>query len=47
LGWLGTAAWMRFGWTGVCLVGGGLSLAALIVLGVGSARLARAEALQG
>jgi predicted MFS family arabinose efflux permease len=45
--WLGTAAWSRFGWTGVCLVGGGLSLAALIALGVGSARLSRAGAPRG
>jgi predicted MFS family arabinose efflux permease len=30
--WLGTAAWVRFGWTGVCLVGGGMALAALLVL---------------
>ncbi len=42
--WLGTAAWVRFGWTGVCLVGAGLSLVALIALGVGSARIARASA---
>jgi predicted MFS family arabinose efflux permease len=42
--WLGTAAWARFGWLGVCLVGGSLSLAALIALGVGSARIARASA---
>ncbi|WP_224363417.1 MFS transporter [Hyalangium versicolor] len=42
--WLGTAAWMRFGWAGVCLVGGGMALAGLIVLGLGSARIARAAA---
>ena len=40
--WLGTAAWVRFGWTGVCGVGGGLSLVGLVVLGVGWARLERA-----
>lgn len=36
--WLGTSAWVRFGWTGVCLVGGGLALLALGVLGLGSSR---------
>jgi hypothetical protein len=44
--WLGTAAWVRFGWLGVCLVGGGLALAALIVLGVGTSRTPRAGAPQ-
>ncbi|MFL5350820.1 MAG: MFS transporter [Hyalangium sp.] len=42
--WLGTAAWARFGWMGVCAVGAGLSLVALISLGVGSARIARTGA---
>jgi predicted MFS family arabinose efflux permease len=36
--WLGTSAWVRFGWTGVCLVGGGLALLALGVLGWGTSR---------
>ncbi|KFE68058.1 Major facilitator superfamily (MFS_1) transporter [Hyalangium minutum] len=39
--WLGTSAWVRFGWTGVCLVGGGFALVALGVLGGGTARAAR------
>lgn len=42
--WLGTSAWVRFGWAGVCGVGAGLSLVGLVVLGVGSARLERAAA---
>ena len=29
---LGSAAWQRFGWTGVCVVGGGLGIAGLAVL---------------
>ena len=45
--WLGTAAWARFGWMGVCAVGAALSLLALIALGVGSARIARASAPHG
>lgn len=30
--WLGTAAWGRWGWTGVCAAGAGLALAALVLL---------------
>src|SRR5690606_3662486 len=33
--WLGTTAWVRFGWPGVCLVGGSMALMALIVLRAG------------
>jgi predicted MFS family arabinose efflux permease len=36
--WLGIAAWVRFGWPGVCLVGGSMALAALIVLRAGASR---------
>lgn len=39
--WLGTTAWVRFGWMGVCLVGGGFALVALGVLGGGTSRAAR------
>jgi predicted MFS family arabinose efflux permease len=45
--WLGTAAWVRFGWPGVCLVGGGLALAALIVLGLSTSRAPQAGAPRG
>jgi predicted MFS family arabinose efflux permease len=45
--WLGTTAWEHFGWARVCAVGAGLSLAALVVLAVGSARIARAAARHG
>lgn len=42
--WLGTAAWVRFGWPGVCLVGGGMALAALIALSASASRMPRAGA---
>ncbi|WP_437680859.1 MFS transporter [Sorangium sp. So ce131] len=41
--WLGTAAWARWGWSGVCAAGGGMSLAALVVLWAGAARAGRGE----
>jgi predicted MFS family arabinose efflux permease len=34
--WLGTAAWVRFGWPGVCVLGGSMALVALIALRVGA-----------
>ncbi|WP_438021512.1 MFS transporter [Sorangium sp. So ce315] len=42
--WLGTAAWVRWGWPGVCAAGGGMAGAALAVLGAGAAREARGAA---
>jgi predicted MFS family arabinose efflux permease len=42
--YVGTAAWTRFGWAGVCGVGAALSLTALLVLGVGSLRKAPVRA---
>ncbi|WP_225413861.1 MFS transporter [Stigmatella hybrida] len=42
--YVGTAAWTHFGWAGVCGVGAGLSLSALLVLGVGALRKASTPA---
>ncbi|WP_437604250.1 MFS transporter [Sorangium sp. So ce590] len=40
--WLGTAAWTRWGWLGVCAAGGAMSATALVWLRLGAARGARA-----
>jgi predicted MFS family arabinose efflux permease len=40
--WLGSMAWSRWGWSGVCVVGGAMALTGLVVLGLFSPR--RAEA---
>ncbi len=40
--WLGTAAWTRWGWLGVCAAGGAMSATALGLLWAGAARGARA-----
>ncbi|AUX31230.1 MULTISPECIES: MFS transporter [Sorangium] len=42
--WLGTAAWTRWGWIGVCAAGGAMSAAALGLLWAGSARAANGAA---
>ncbi|KYG05528.1 MFS transporter permease [Sorangium cellulosum] len=39
--WLGTAAWTRWGWLGVCAAGGAMSAAALGLLWAGSTRAAQ------
>ncbi|XXY31749.1 MFS transporter [Sorangium sp. So ce233] len=39
--WLGTAAWTRWGWAGVCAAGGGMSATALALLWIWAARGAR------
>ncbi|HEX8437077.1 MFS transporter, partial [Archangium sp.] len=36
--WLGSLAWSRWGWSGVCVVGGALSLTGLVVLGLARPR---------
>lgn len=36
--WLGSLAWSRWGWSGVCVVGGAMALTGLIVLGLVSPR---------
>ncbi|MDY7227126.1 MFS transporter [Hyalangium rubrum] len=36
--YLGTTAWTHLGWTGVCLVGAGLSVAGLLALAIGGRR---------
>ncbi|WP_437337850.1 MFS transporter [Sorangium sp. So ce394] len=42
--WLGTAAWTRWGWLGVCAAGGAMSAAALGLLWAGSTREAQGAA---
>jgi predicted MFS family arabinose efflux permease len=42
--WLGTAAWTRWGWLGVCAAGGAMSAAALGLLWAGSTRAAQGAA---
>ncbi|WP_437320115.1 MFS transporter [Sorangium sp. So ce385] len=42
--WLGTAAWTRWGWLGVCAAGGAMSAAALGLLWAGSTRGAQGAA---
>lgn len=39
--WLGTTAWTRWGWSGVCAVGAALSLTGLLALAWGTRRAAR------
>ncbi|WNG52521.1 MFS transporter [Archangium minus] len=36
--WLGSMAWSRWGWLGVCAVGGGMALTGLVVLGFAGLR---------
>ena len=36
--WLGSLAWSRWSWSGVCAVGGAMALTGLIVLGLFSPR---------
>ncbi|WP_437940929.1 MFS transporter [Sorangium sp. So ce341] len=45
--WLGTAAWTRWGWLGVCAAGGAMSAAALGLLWAGSTREAQGAAAGG
>ncbi|WP_438001005.1 MFS transporter [Sorangium sp. So ce185] len=42
--WLGTAAWTRWGWLGVCAAGGAMSAAALGLLWAGATREAQGAA---
>ncbi|MFP2926336.1 MFS transporter [Pyxidicoccus sp. 3LG] len=42
--WLGTTAWTRWGWTGVCAAGAALCIVGLLALWLGSARTATSSA---